>query len=1017
MGKRRERRLAAMSAAGRRVKLDLFAEPSGEMVDKSSKDEIKGDPDHQDHHAGVPTSPSTSGQNQENPLLLLGQYSDDEVNDDKNGEPDTQVEGNLSTSAAQEGEDVDIGGNTGCTTDQGIDAGNIKKDVDEAGATNDTDGKDVEEEGILSEAGQKGTDLMAEACAPAALMMQIIGDVTDGWKMVMHEQTNQYYYWNTMTGETSWEVPDVLSHRVETSTVQNSSIVPEEQMGALGHVHTSAYVNVTAVDNGNDQLVVHVADTANGFVVEKENGASGSSMAYDTSQAAVHYGSSGIGSISYPEVLPPHSSASLAQSNAFSEHLACSGLTGNDSALISSSEVKDKHLLMSDGSFESTEGHSARLVKYGESLLQRLRMLTGSDGSVQRDDWSLKYTLEVETRLSDCKALSSYGSSLLPFWWHTETQLKQIECIIDQDGSVIHDCKSFNEDTGFASSLKPDSSLGNREHELCMKDNALSKVETIHCSETSMSKETIEQTSHAPKSEDAFSTKKPHSGALEVEVKETVRSPTPIPQPSGGIQEVQDKEEASASSVSVSQLSGSEFEYQVMYKNDKTLVSPKIGSPDGEDVDMDVEMEVDDEEAPAGLPTCGSMLHLEQLEQPVAVHCVAPLDFPSDSPLEENVPPPPDEEWIPPPPPEDEAIPPPPPEEPPIPCVPPPPYAENVPSFSYSEQYNVGYPISAFEYYAPPMSEAPTTTYYTHVEVSHVVEPQPPSYYDPVTASSFTETNIDANAAEPVVYYDVPVQIVPPIPVVSSLETSGFYMPPGSASYNDDNISAADNSGSVMVFQEYTNSLPTHKIGSTLPPAAYKPNKVIEPSAYVSTTQSTGAAVVNGTSSDTKPTANVKNQPKVARSKKRTVAVTSTLRSNKKVSSLVDKWKAAKEELHGDEEDEPENAYEVLEKKRQREIEVWKARQIASGEAQENANFLPLGGDWRERVKRRRAESNAQPTQTPPEEASNEKQQPDIVELSKDLPPGWQAYWDESSREVYYGNALTSETTWVRPSR
>lgn len=33
-------------------------------------------------------------------------------------------------------------------------------------------------------------------------------------------------------------------------------------------------------------------------------------------------------------------------------------------------------------------------------------------------------------------------------------------------------------------------------------------------------------------------------------------------------------------------------------------------------------------------------------------------------------------------------------------------------------------------------------------------------------------------------------------------------------------------------------------------------------------------------------------------------------------------WKAVKEELHEDDEDEPENALEVLEKKRQREIEV-----------------------------------------------------------------------------------------------
>lgn len=27
-------------------------------------------------------------------------------------------------------------------------------------------------------------------------------------------------------------------------------------------------------------------------------------------------------------------------------------------------------------------------------------------------------------------------------------------------------------------------------------------------------------------------------------------------------------------------------------------------------------------------------------------------------------------------------------------------------------------------------------------------------------------------------------------------------------------------------------------------------------------------------------------------------------------------------------------------------LQEWRARQIASGEAQDNANFVPLGGDW-----------------------------------------------------------------------
>lgn len=73
-----------------------------------------------------------------------------------------------------------------------------------------------------------------------------------------------------------------------------------------------------------------------------------------------------------------------------------------------------------------------------------------------------------------------------------------------------------------------------------------------------------------------------------------------------------------------------------------------------------------------------------------------------------------------------------------------------------------------------------------------------------------------------------------------------------------------------------------------------------------------------------------------------------------------------------EEEEEPESVLEALERKRQREIEVylktylfiilqisffflflmfislqeWRVKQIASGEAKDNANFQPLGGDW-----------------------------------------------------------------------
>lgn len=96
-------------------------------------------------------------------------------------------------------------------------------------------------------------------------------------------------------------------------------------------------------------------------------------------------------------------------------------------------------------------------------------------------------------------------------------------------------------------------------------------------------------------------------------------------------------------------------------------------------------------------------------------------------------------------------------------------------------------------------------------------------------------------------------------------------------------------------------------------------------------------------------------------------------------------------------------------------------QQIASGEAQDNANFQPLGGDWRDRVKRKKTGSvmeEAKPQATTADNSGSKgfgEKKPDLVELSKGLPTGWQAFWDESSGEVYYGNLTTSETTWERP--
>ena len=107
-------------------------------------------------------------------------------------------------------------------------------------------------------------------------------------------------------------------------------------------------------------------------------------------------------------------------------------------------------------------------------------------------------------------------------------------------------------------------------------------------------------------------------------------------------------------------------------------------------------------------------------------------------------------------------------------------------------------------------------------------------------------------------------------------------------------------------------------------------------------------------------------------------------------------------------------------------LQEWHAKQIASGEAKDNANFQPLGGDWyvfdvilvsfafviflqhalmpfhmtsyfndvfyfcrRERVKRKRAKVASESVDSTHDTVEGNKQ-PDLIELSKDLPSGWQ---------------------------
>ncbi|KAG0467999.1 hypothetical protein HPP92_017327 [Vanilla planifolia] len=919
MGKRKERRLAAMSAA-RRVKLDLFAEPS-EDKGCSANEEVGGDRE-KDHSTSLPTS-SLSGHKQENPLLLLGQYSDDELDDEgsKHLMEDMDADGVMVCEAK---EHVVTSENLANYEDEVIEGSHTKPEPEKVVSSGELETINVKSaENSLVENGICETDPMTEAPASGPHEGLANGHVDGHWKLVLHDESNQYYYWNTVTGETSWEVPTDLSVDAQTTNEPSISIgieetVPEEHISAKENVNMGIYVHVSTADNS--QISSIISQDAGGYQQIELN----SENIFNANQSIGHYSVDNV-SGSY------------------------GNLSGYQTVLHLVSD-NEGHLTSQSDCYGREDAHCLQLVNYGEGLLQRLDALYGSASNLESYEEIKK---EIDIRISDCRALSSYGSALLPFWWHTEARLKQIE-------SALEKCESSVQ----------------------VLSEELGKMDTG---------------------------KKPPKDNLSSEINE---KSVGISEAESGMnsQETVNTSKASPESNFEHQRNENQPEMLEANPNSHSVNSAPTQILNVED-DMDVEMEVDDE-TPSEPIITGELMtvtcpsHADHLIQPNQASSQSP-SFPSD---DFSVPPPPEEEWIPPPPPEGEPLPPPPPPENEMdsshePTEPfPPSYTGSIPC-PYPDQYNLGYTVPAYDYYSSTVTQVPNGIYYVNTESSQLTESETPAYYDPF-ATSLPEVTLSVPQVDSATYYDAASVAVSSGSVFSNVEPPAFYVKSAAVSYKDASCHSSDFEPSV---NSDCNSLPKTKESQ---------KSILQSSSPVLSAQAPAAASGNDSALDTQPPTAPKNQTKVLRSKKRTVTVATNLRSNKKVSSLVDKWKAAKEELHGEEEEEPEDALDALQKKRQKEIEEWRARQVASGEAQDNANFVPLGGDWRERVKRRRAAAvKAEEAHASADIPGKEKKDPSLVELSKDLPTGWQAYWDESTKQVYYGNLLTSETTWTRPTK
>ncbi|CAM6047128.1 unnamed protein product [Sphagnum compactum] len=1016
MGKRRDRRHAAAlgGGGGRRVKLDLWndddiAQTTGKGVGHTTSANVDGGDDIKAvgsvQHSSPPALPVHV---QENPLSLLGQYSDDDGDEDSTP---LAVDGTkvLSLNNANVSEHVDeqvasfladlettnMLGDENTTGESVLD---VPRDKSTASLTLTEvlkeDGKISTQNGDISEnteSLQSGPGMLELGKQGPQLASRFIGtvanhgcDVVCDWQAILLDETGEYYYWNKLTGETTWEKPVALQQHealMKAREVETSKELDKEQLLEKQHVgKVCSSVSSLKSEIGSKVDCEHDGPVNALLGVLERPVASPISDSHIDIQNDSHKDlESGI-------------------ADAFGNGESGADQVQNDNNLTTSPKPNsceaDEDVM--NESYDRAEVSVAVLQSPAATLDQNL---AGS---------SEKPAIEAEVRLSDCKAMAEECNNSTDFFWvHTGSQLRRIESELSrEEAAASADAKAQKPqgvamDRSISDSLQ-EGSKGTLPVKKTHGFRALRPPVTAVRSRTSV------DTKENRISEQGEGTTDNLNEQLGLEVSPPV-NPTPKIELSNG------------------------------------EVPEKVPGATELDTDMDVDMEVDMDmddvisfQAPTVAPVLqvqptSSLLHPQNTYNPYsyplpsAVSYIPPVippilpapvthppvaalpSFPVATPLYSTSdlwqpPPPPDDAWDPPPPPESEAAPPPLPEEPPP--LPPSPEASHFTSAS-----------------PPPSPPSSPPVFGSQYMVAA------PSLYSQFGDESTTQT-VQGDKSVAGTYYSDSARL---LVKYNELENTNYLTaPPASdaapalalaSTTIADNAAKKAGKGVSMNMLVLSGGLAVPLAGFILAGSVLR---LLLLSCLAFLMVSCMCFSYCNTA---------------VRGKKRShsTTVAASLKANKKVSSMVNKWLAAKEELHSSEEDEEDKALfdlEAIEKKRQKEVEEWRSQQLASGGALENANFQPLGTlDWRERVKRaKKAENKAESkadskadkdagASTKPTAAvvagvanGGTQKRPDLKELSKDLPSGWQAYWDSESAEVYYGNLTTSETSWERPT-